>query len=141
MFQKFLIVISILVFINNSVRPQANKQYKKDSLEINECPIDTVELYDNELNNNHQTLITLPFSHFLFKDVRFDTNYIGGANRRKYLFTKGYHKLRFIGSTEDALSGFLNDTARYVFNTGNYKLLCFIKKQSQKTLYYSQDRN
>ncbi len=128
MFYKFLVAISILGFITNSVRPQANKLYKKDSLEINECPIDTIDLHDGELTNNHQPLIKLPFSQVLFKDVRFDTSYIGGANTRKYLFSNGYHKLRFNVSAKDAISGFFYDSASYTFNTGNYKLLCFIKK-------------
>jgi hypothetical protein len=128
MVYKFFKVIFLLLFISDSVSPQVNKLYKKDSLTIKDSPIDTLELYSNELNNRQQGLTTLPFSGFMFKDVRPDTNYIGGANRRRTLLSKGYHTLKFTGSTSDALSGFLNDTASYVFTSRNYTLFCFIKQ-------------
>jgi hypothetical protein len=134
---KIFIVTLGLVAVINTVNAQIGERYIKDSLQIDKWyakdstrikkfETDTVSLH-NKRSGRAQALTQLPFSFFICKDVRFDTNSIGGYNSKVFVGT-GYHRLKFHNSTSAAVTKFLNDTTGYIFNPHGGKVVCFIKQ-------------
>jgi hypothetical protein len=70
----------------------------------------------------------IPVSAFIVKDVRYDTGYAGFVVTKKIGPKAGFQKLELINSTSAAIADYLNNSARFSFDTTNLPLVCYIKK-------------